>query len=142
MADRITGALLLVVAAWYTAEARSFEGGALAGPVGPGAFPLFLGVVLGVLSLYLLLRPDPRPTWPHRSMWLSGGTVVASSLAYAYALVPLGFLVATTLELVVLGSLFRARLRSVVPAALALSLATFWLFDRLLKLPLPEGLVG
>ena len=107
-----------------------------------GMCVLTFGLVLGMLSLYLLLRPDPRPTWPQRSMWLSGGTVVASSLAYAYALVPLGFLVATTLELVVLGSLFQARLRSVVPAALALSLATFWLFDRFLKLPLPEGLVG
>ena len=57
--DRILGIALLLLAVVYGWEAAMFPepfGGSEA--VGPETFPLILAVVLGLSSIYLLVRPD------------------------------------------------------------------------------------
>lgn len=140
-ADRITGVLLLVVAVCYGVESRSFSAGALSGRVGPGAFPLLLSVLLGAFAVVLLVRPDPDPAAPTETLWWRGGTIVASTVAYAYLLVPLGFVAATSIEFALIGMFFGGRPGRTVLAAVVVTLATFYLFDALLGLPLPTGAV-
>lgn len=140
-ADRLSGLLLLAVAVWYGVESRTFATGALSGPVGPGAFPLLLAVLLGAFSLTLVVRPDPDPEPPSSIVWVRGGTIIASTVAYAYLLAPLGFVVATSLEFALIGMFFGGRPRRTVAAAVGMTLVTFYLFDRVLGLPLPTGTI-
>lgn len=140
--DRWTGAILLALAVWYVVETRTFKTGFLSGPVGPRVWPIILGVLLGGLSIYLIVRPDPDPEWPTRGQWWRWGIVVASSLAYGFALVPLGFIVASTLVVVIIGWYFGGKLHYLVPSAALLAVGSAFLFEQLLGLPLPDGLIG
>ena len=49
-ADRLAGLVLLLVATFYLFEARRFEAGFIADPIGPRAFPYVLGTILWILS--------------------------------------------------------------------------------------------
>ncbi len=139
LSDRIAGVLLLIFASWYGLTARSFNVNFIADPVGPKAFPFILAVFMGLSSLYLIFKPDEGPTWPPFSVWLRIILVVISFVAYAYMLVPLGFILATTLELASLSLIFRGPpLRSLM-AALLFSLVMYALFAFGLELGLPTG---
>lgn len=138
-ADRISGLLLLAVAVWCGIESRTFATGALSGPVGPGAFPLLLAVLLGAFSLSLVVRPDPDPEPPPAIVWTRGGAILVSAVAYAYLLAPLGFVFATSLEFTMIGIFFGGRPARTAAVGVGVTLATFYLFDRVLGLPLPTG---
>lgn len=140
--DRITGILLLALAVWYVVETRTFTTGFLSGPVGPHVLPILLGSLLGVLSLYLVVKPDPDPSWAEWPQWRRWVIVVASSIAYGYALVPLGFIVASSIEVTLIGYFFGGRLRWLIPLAVAVTLLAAFLFESVLGLPLPDGIYG
>lgn len=140
--DRIAGLLLLSLALWYVVETRQFTTGFLSGPVGPHVLPILLGSLLGVLSLYLIFKPDPDPGWAAWPQWRSWAIVVASSFAYGYALVPLGFIVASCIEVTLIGYFFGGRLRWLIPSAVALAVVAALLFENVLGLPLPDGIYG
>ena len=63
-------------------------------------------------------------------------------MAYAYLLEPLGFIVSTFLAVMVLGWLLGARLWQAGAAGVAIAVVLFVLFDTLLGLPLPAGVLG
>lgn len=139
LSDRILGGLLLLLAIGYGLMASRFEVGILSDPVGPKPFPYLIAIGMGLASLWLLLRPDANPKWPAPSFWLPFGLVLLSLVAYAYLLVPLGFILTTTLEMTLLSFLFGARLWVGFLAALAFSLAVYFLFTGGLNVPLPVG---
>lgn len=142
MSDRIFGILMLLLAASYTWTARGFDPGFMSDPLGPSTFPYLLGAVLAVTALYLLLRPDANAHWPDPRHLLQMALVVGVLIAYAGLLEWLGFLIATTLTVIVLGWRLGASLRTAVLTGIGVSLAVYGLFDMLLELPLPAGLLG
>ena len=96
--DRVFGVLMIVLAVAYGWGATQFPepfGGAEA--VGPETFPYLLAVVLGLSSLYMVVRPDPDNAWP----WSRTGVELIIALVvlvlYAALLQPLGFILATLL---------------------------------------------
>jgi putative tricarboxylic transport membrane protein len=137
--DRIAGVFLFLVAFLYLLEARSFEVGFIADPIGPKAFPLVLGVSLAGLSIGLTVRPGRETSWPSRGLWWRWGVVMAALLTYAGILDPLGFVLSTTLLLVVLSLLFGGRLSRGLIFALVFSAATYLVFRWLFSLSLPPG---
>ncbi len=139
MADRIVGSLVLLLAIGYALIAASMQVGFLSDPLGPRPFPFIIAVLTGVSSLWLLLRPDPNPTWPERSFWLPFGLVLLSLVVYAYLIVPLGFILTTTLEMTLLSVLFGARWWQGLSAALAFTLVVYLLFTQGLGVTLPPG---
>jgi len=139
--DRVTGVLLLVFSAWYVYMATTFKVTFMADPVGPKAFPIMLGILLGLLSFYLIFKPDPNPTWPAPDAWLRIGLITLSFIGYAYLMVPLGFIVATTLEMFTLSLIFKGPLLKAALGALVFSLFLYGLFDYLLDLSLPYGMI-
>jgi putative tricarboxylic transport membrane protein len=142
MSDRIFGTLMLLLAASYTWTARGFDPGFMSDPLGPSTFPYLLGAVLAITGLYLLLRPDGPVNWPDPRHLLQMGLVIVVLLAYAGLLEWLGFLIATTLTVTVLGWRLGATLKTAVLTGICVSLAVYGLFDMLLELPLPAGLLG
>ncbi|MDX1606663.1 MAG: tripartite tricarboxylate transporter TctB family protein [Candidatus Competibacterales bacterium] len=141
MGDRIVGVGLFLLAVAYGLQARTYTSGFLTDPLGPTAFPQLLAVLLGLGSIYLIVRPDPDVDWPRGRALLHQLFTVGVLVAYAFVLEPLGFIPVTFVALTVIALQFDVRL---LPAAVMGALASgglFLLFDLLLGLPLPMGTV-
>ena len=140
MSDRLTGLVLLALAVVYGLTAGGYQA-MIGDPLGPAVFPTALAITLGLLSLYLIVRPDLEPAWPLGRALLKQVLTLVAFVAYAYLLEPLGFLVSTLLAVVVLGWLLGARLWQAGAAGVAIAIVLFVLFDTLLGLPLPAGVL-
>jgi putative tricarboxylic transport membrane protein len=128
--------------------------------VGPRTFPIIVGVLTLVMSVIVLSRGlwnaygrEGAPVTHDTSAvpleedettisdWLAVWSVLGSLLAFFIFLKPLGFILATTLFLFALSSLFAPRrwLRNLIVAT-TFSTFFFFLFAWLLGIPLPKGL--
>lgn len=141
--DRVLGLVCLAIAIWYTAEARTFEGTAFAsGPVGPKTLPTGIGLLFGALSLSLIVRPDPAPRWPTSTAWWQIGLVLVSSYLYGQILDSVGFIVASAAMTIIMGMLFRAPARLLVPLSVIFPTVLAFVFNNWLELRLPAGWWG
>ena len=141
--DLVSGLFWLAVAIFAALQGLSLNLGSLNRP-GPGFFPFWGGVVLGVLSVVLIVRSFRRATaGPSRrpESWKLL-VVLGALLAYLLLLEPLGFVAVTFLFLLLL---FRLERRgwgfSAVSAAIG-TLASYTLFQVWLKTQLPTGPFG
>jgi putative tricarboxylic transport membrane protein len=138
VSDRIAGVLLAAFSVWYGLAARQFEMG-FTDPLGPTAFPQMLAVPLGVLGLYLIVKPDPDPRWVRGGPLLRQAAGVAILVAYALLLEDVGFPVATALAVALLARMLDARWWQALATGVGTSAVLFLLFDGVLGLPLPLG---
>lgn len=137
---RASGMVLLVLSIGYGLRARTFELTTMTDPVGPRAFPYIIAILTAVLSLYLIVAPDAEgESWPSAAAWLRAAAALAVLVGYAYLLVPIGFVAATTLAVFAMAMLFRGPVLSSALSAVAFSLATYILFVYALGLALPTG---
>ena len=141
MSDRLTGLVLLLLAVAYGVTASGYEA-MIGDPLGPAVFPIVLAIPLGLFAVYLVLRPDREPAWPRGPALRKQVLALVAFVAYAYLLEPLGFVVSTFLAVVVLGCLLGARLPEAGAAGVGIAVVLFVLFDTLLGLPLPTGVLG
>ncbi len=143
MSDRLLGVVCLVLAGWYTVEARTFDGtGFGSGPVGPKTLPTGLGVLFALLALYLIAKPDGEPRWPTRQALWQIGLVIAASYAYGQVLQPVGFIFASAAIIVIIGLLFQARLQLLLPLSILFPVVLAFIFNNWLELRLPVGWWG
>jgi len=141
MTDRITGIVLLVFAALYGFGAFRLKAGFGAGPVGPKGFPIMLAIVLAIVAIGIILRTDPDPIWLKRGAWVNIVTASISFIIYAYLLVPIGFIISTTLVTGFISQRFGAIWWRALLTGFASSLALYALFVFALDIPLPIGRV-
>lgn len=141
--DRIFGVLMLALAVaygWGATQLPEPFGGAEA--VGPDTFPTLLAVVLGIASLYLMLRPDPDNAWPWSRTGAELVIAVAVLVLYAGLLEPLGFMVSTALAVGTLCWRMGSRpVKAYVTGAVS-GVAVFLIFNFALGLALPLGLLS
>ncbi len=139
--DRILGIVLLLVAIGYGAQTFGFRvGGFSSDSLGPRAYPQLLAVLLGFLSLILIFRPSNfKPDWPAPHAWLALGAMVVGLIIYANVIVPLGFILATTLIITLMALLFQAKPFRAVLASFGVSLGLYALFVFALGISLPTG---
>ena len=137
--DRITGLVLLGLALVYGVGAARVKVGFGSGPLGPKGFPLLLAVCLGLVALGIFFKNDISPERFKRKSWLDLLLVSASFLAYAYLILPIGFIVATTLETSFVSQRFGAKLWQAAVTGVLASLAMYALFVYALGIPLPTG---
>jgi len=142
--DRVSGSALVLLGLFVVWERRVLPLGTHTQP-GPGYFPLLLSMLLIILGALLIfqggsaqaLRALAWPEAPHALAILACSafaTLFLEQIGYRISMVIiLGFL---------LGVLERLRLWLVVILTLGLSFGTFWLFDSLLRVPLPRGAWG
>jgi putative tricarboxylic transport membrane protein len=136
MSDRILGLIVLALAIWYGWTAGNYEA-SFGDPLGPAAFPRMLAVPAALLSLFLILRPDPDPDWVVGRPALRQVATVAVLLAYAFFLEELGYILATALGAIAMSRLLGAGWMKSAAAGVVLAAALFITFDTLLGLPLP-----
>lgn len=139
-AERILGALLIVLAALVLWSAQSLVVPFAADPLGPKGFPSAVAAILAVCGLLILLERGPAFAWPERRA--APFLLIAVMLAYALLMEPLGFLLATAGLALGVALLFGARAWLALVTGVVTSAALWALFDRLLDLPLPKGFLG
>lgn len=136
--DRIFGLVMLFVALGYIASATQIQTSFLSDPVGPKAFPMLIGTVAALCSLFMIVKPDPDPDWP--AIRTVGALVVAVVVlvCYAYALKPLGFIIPTIFAAGILSYQISLRPLPAAISGVALSVGLLALF----KFALGLGLVA
>jgi putative tricarboxylic transport membrane protein len=132
--------LVLAVMAWPYQAAFSYE------PVGPRAYPLLMLALLGVSFLYMLIRPtaivhsedEPQLDRPTLTK-----IVICTLLLLVFAglFEPLGFVLSAILIGIPMARLYGGRWLPSVVIITLMSIGLYWLFDRVMDVPLPPGLL-
>jgi putative tricarboxylic transport membrane protein len=142
MGDRILGGIGLLLAAFFIWQATTIQISFISDPIGPKTFPIIIGVLLGVSSLVILLRPDPNPDWPPLLRLAEIGMAVAALVIYAYALPWAGFVISTAAAAAFLGWRLGSRPLPALLAGIATSGGIYIVFHLILGLSLARGPLG
>ena len=148
--DRLTGGVLVALgaaAAWFGSLLPAVPGQ----DVGPAAFPMVIGFgLIGCGALISLgigqsfeAPEEPEPSSAPKPPLGSLGVLVPPALLLFYMLAsePLGFLLTAAIMVLLAGLALGARLTIAVPVALVAPLLVHLAFYKLLRVPLPEGLI-
>jgi putative tricarboxylic transport membrane protein len=143
-ADRVAGIALVALGLAVIAESRALPLGTLREP-GPGFTPVLLAALVAALGAAVAAgggagTPLARLGWREAPHALA---ILAACAFAALALERLGYrLTVAVVLLFLLGALERKRPVFAVLFAGALAFGTFYLFDTLLRVPLPRGALG
>ncbi|GAA5233421.1 tripartite tricarboxylate transporter TctB family protein [Verticiella sediminum] len=140
--DRILGVAALVVAAFLTWFGWRLEAPFAYEPVGPRAFPLLIAAIIALCGLRLVFKGggevEPNPPGANaRIAWM-----VACVAGYALLFQWLGFVLATTAVTVLVARLFGATWLQGLLGGIGMGVGCFLLFDKVLDVVLPTGLLG
>ena len=142
MNDRILGAVCIAVSAGMAWFARDYTAAISYEPVGPRAFPLLLASLMACCGLWLVLKPALTAGNFKKVPLKQTALCAAAVLAFALLFETVGFVLATTLLAVPLGIVFGGSWKQSLAGGLVLGLALFVLFDKLLDVVLPTGLLS
>ena len=139
--DRVSGAFLVLVGLFVAWERRVLPLGSASRP-GPGYFPLLLALLLIILGVILIARGKQAKklrsiSWaeaPH-ALAILGCCIFVSLFMEA-----IGYRLTLLLTLSFLfGLVERIKPWLTLVLSFSFSLGTLWLFDSLLRVPLPRG---
>jgi len=140
--DRILGAAALLLAAFLTWQGYDLEAPFAYEPVGPKAFPLLLAAVIGLCGLRLLARGGnpvaANPPGANTRIAVMVGLVAGYALLFQW----LGFVLATAAMATLVGRLFGGAWGRCAIGGAGLGVAGFLLFDKVMDVVLPVGLLG
>ena len=139
----VVGLCFLAIGLIFTAGAVKLQIGTPTEPQ-PGFFPFMDGLVLVLLSLvFLTLAWRGRIGQCHPFGKLGGPVIVVIGLVlYVAVLEPLGYLIATVFLSAVVMKVLETKTGILVLVSLALPLVSYLLFDRLLGVTLPAGILA
>lgn len=143
-ADLLTGLGLCALAVYVYLEASGMP--AARRGLGPGGYPKFIAIGLFVLGLVLAIQsfvagmaPVETRAFDHRRLGRMAA-FAALSLAYAFALRPLGFILATIVFLFAAVNFFGYRRRGMAALfSIGLSLIIYAIFRHIFLVLLPTG---
>jgi len=142
--DRVSGVALALFAVIVLVESRRLPLGSLANP-GPAYVPVLLAVFLFLSGIAVAALGAGAPaigtlTWTE---WRHTVAIFAACAFCALGLERLGYRVTIFLALLfLLGVVERKRPLPTLLFAVAVAAGTFFLFDTLLRVPLPRGSLG
>lgn len=149
-ADRIFGVIGLLLALWAYLESRKFDYMTEFTP-GPGFMPFWVGVVLAVLSLYLLFdtavrkpsEKDGKKVLPEKHALIRVGAIMLMLFIVRFTMNSLGFPI--TIALFIAALLYFLEHYSVIKSVglgIAYSAVTWFVFQYILTMGLPKGFLG
>ncbi len=153
MADRVIFVCILILAGVYFYATEQLPSLEIGDPLGPKAFPRLLGIGLvltAVVLLFEILRARKSKTVPaaagvdepQRSTYILVGLVAAWTLIYFLVFEKLGYVIATSIYLLVLTSYFnRGKWIANVLTSLLFSLISYLMFTKLLGVNLARGIL-
>jgi hypothetical protein len=105
-------------------------------------FPFLLSVGMITLSVFLFFLPSQHTTsWPKGRQWLKIGLLIVAILFYSLFLSHVGFLISASLLMAVCMWGFGAKRRWIAPVSIAVVISFYIIFDRILGLNLPAGIL-
>ena len=110
----------------------------------PGFFPFIDGIILIVLSALFLVQVWGGRAGESRVFGKMGGPVlvVLMLILYVATLEILGYVITTTILSAVVLKVMKTKPRIIILVSLILSVMSYLLFDRLLGITLPRGLLA
>lgn len=142
MGDRVFGGLGIALAAFFIWQATQIQTSFISDPVGPKTFPIIIGVLLGLSSIVIVLRPDANPAWPPLARLAEIGLAAAAMLIYAYALPEAGFVISTALAAAFLSWRLGTHPLHAILSGIATSGGIYVVFHLILGLSLAKGPLG
>jgi len=138
----IAGLCFLAIGIGFTVGAVSLKIGVPTEPL-PGFFPFWDGVILIALSAIFLFHAwGGRASESHAFGRLGGPSVVVLALVlYVAAMETVGYVITTTLLSAAVLKVLETKPRALVLMSLILAAASYLIFDRLLGVTLPLGLL-
>ena len=144
ISDRISSLFFICISVIFLVGALCMPIGQPNEP-GPGFMPLFLGVIMVLISGGLLLQGFFRPE-PTSSELMNRGSIIRIALSvvglvlYCVLLPFVGFFFVTFLFEIAYMKLFGVtKWRTILMVAITATLGAFLLFDTLLQIPFPKG---
>ncbi|NLJ52487.1 MAG: tripartite tricarboxylate transporter TctB family protein [Alcaligenaceae bacterium] len=141
LTDRTLGVVAILFAAFLTIFGYDLEPPFSYEPIGPKAFPLLIAAVMAICGLILLFKGGNEAEANTRSANLRILAMVGYIVLYAFFFQMLGFVISTTLMVVLVGKLFGATWLQAIIGGVVMSVLFFFLFDKGLDVVLPEGLL-
>jgi len=142
MSDRIFGGIGLVIAIFFAWQASIIQESFLTDAVGPKVFPYIIAAVMGISSVYFLLKPDPEPHWPRAGRLAEIGLAVLVLAAYAELLPVSGFVIATAVAAAYLTWRLGSRPVESLIIGIGTSVGIYIIFHLVLGLSLARGPFG
>ena len=142
MSDRILGAACIVGAAGMAWAAKDYVAPFSYEPVGARAFPWLLAVLLAAGGAWLIVKPEPGDKWLGQVPLGALAAALVAVFAYALLFQTLGFPLATALMAVPVGMAFGGSWIKSLAGGIALGLVFYLLFDKLLDVVLPAGMLA
>lgn len=106
-------------------------------------YPFVLSVTMVILSLGLMIWPSKQTTsWPKGRNLQKIGLTFCAILIYSLVLHSIGFLICAAVLMGICMWVFEADRRWIVPVSITVSISFYIIFDRLLGLTLPSGLLN
>jgi putative tricarboxylic transport membrane protein len=152
MANRITAVFAFALAALYIYATSLFPALDISDPLGPKAFPYMIGTGL-LLSAVALLVQTLRAKKPERTgegqkisgegrhYWVVGAAAIWTGV-YLAAFEWLGYALSTSIYLLLLMAYFhRGKWTSNILTSVLYSCISYWMFTKLLGVPLPRGIL-
>ena len=136
----LVACLSLVLMAWPYQAPFSYE------PIGPRAFPLLMLGLMGLALVYMVYRPSPIKHTDEdppmdRETLNKIGLCVLLLLIFAGLFEPLGFILSSMLVGIPMARLYGGRWLPGVVIISLMSVGLYLLFDKVMDVPLPLGLL-
>jgi len=137
-ADRLFGIFLLLLGAYVFYGGLNIEVPFAYDPLGPSAFPIGMGAVLFVLSLFVIAKPKATQ-FPNLNTKLKTVVIVILLIIYQAIFNQLGFIISTLLLVYAISTIFKGTPKQALGSAIGVSISVYILFKNLLDIPLPTG---
>jgi hypothetical protein len=141
IADRKYAIVMLVLSIIYCAAALLLD--ADFNPVNEKFYPFVLSVLMIVSSIGLFIWPSPHTTsWPKGKNVIKIGITFCAILGYCFVLRKIGFIISAGVLMGICMWVFEAKRKWIVPVSIVTAVSFYIVFDRLLGLNLPVGLLS
>ena len=142
MNDRVFGVFTLILSVFYIFSAYIIEESFISDHIGPKIYPYIVSFFLISSSLFLIVKPDIKPSWPELSKIIEIIITALILIMYAIFLPVIGFVFSTFFASSFISWRLGAKLVSAFTAGLIISVTIFILFRKILGLSLATGPLG
>jgi len=144
--ERIFSSCLVITSIILLFIALEFVAPIAYDPLGPRPYPILLLCLIGFSCLYLTIRPKKFS----ETLNLGFNPLIIKKIIltlicffiYAISFEFLGFIISTALMSTAIGILFGGNIKASTISGISLSISCYFLFDYLLDVPLPLGLLN
>lgn len=135
MSLRLAGAAIFLIAAIFAWQGSQYSA-PFGDVLGPGVFPVVVGIPAMLLAGSLVVAPGGTVSWPAPGRLARQAGAVVILIGYAWLLVPLGFPIATFGLIAGLGIALGGPVAGSLLLGVVIAPALWALFDQVLGLPL------